>query len=84
MTAGERARMQRQAQMGEDFSESRSKSNADGLSTTQLSEKVGLKSIRTEKHNGDDFGRYVSDDETNCLCLHNCGRMLCDTSNKTG
>ena len=69
--------------MGEELSESRPNSNADGLSTSQLSAKVGLKSIRTEKHNGDDFGRYISDEETNCLCIRNCGRMLCDTSNKT-
>ena len=70
--------------MGEDLSESRSKSGADMMSNTdKLSAQVGLKSIRTEKFNGDDFGRYIDEDETNCMCIRNCGRMLCDHSNKT-
>ena len=60
-------------------------SNAGGdLSTTEkLSAQVGLKSIRTEKIYGDDFGRYIEEEESSCICLRNFGKMLCDHSKKT-
>lgn len=91
MTAGERVRMIRAKQLGENSegneTSDKHTSNAGGdmiSSTEKLSQIVGLKSIRTEKHiHGDDFGRYVEDDDTSCLCLRNCSRMLCDNSKKT-